>query len=482
MILYVTLLTSCDIILLLQLEKMAPGKQFDDLPNEILLKIFSYLSIEDLSLSTYNVSMHWREVSQDNKLWKNAVFSPRKEMSDKEIVKYLENMPALKSYSATRKTTNIVTDTLCRCCRNIKSIGLHTSHNMTVSVIQKIIHHFPHIESLKVPLPSPMPLQQLKFCEVIGQCQSLRSLSLTPNPENELPMYEGVLVPISDGCPSLQHIHLDYCYDIHEDINNLLEKKRHQLLSFSCIIYVTKDTAEHVSECAKLQHLEIVNLNNDVLYDDIKSLIKLTHLKYFAFRFCSEDVVNNLPMFFQSGSFSQIVHLDLSESYFINDITVITVCENCPQLQHLNLSGSQSLQNEGLRYIGKCIHLDHLDLSVCMDLTDGSMEYVGAGCHNLKTLDISGCYKMTDKMIEHVVKCTDLQVLKFNYSDLTGSNFHLISTHLQHLAELHLENCKCLDEVYIDELHKEMAHLKIIVARRCKEPYLDPEEAVLLLD
>jgi hypothetical protein len=117
-----------------------------------------------------------------------------------------------------------------------------------------------------------------------------------------------------------------------------------------------------------------------------------------------------------------------------------------------------------------------------MDLTDGSMEYVGAGCHNLKTLDISACYKMTDKAIEYIVKCQNLQVLKFNYNDLTGSNFHLISTHLQHLDELHLENCKYLNELYIDELHKKMVHLKIIVARRCKEPYLDPEEAVLLLD
>jgi hypothetical protein len=117
-----------------------------------------------------------------------------------------------------------------------------------------------------------------------------------------------------------------------------------------------------------------------------------------------------------------------------------------------------------------------------MDLTNGSMEYVGAGCHSLKKLDISGYYKMTDKVIEHTVKCKELQDLKFNYSDLTGLNFHLISCHLQHLAELHLENCMYLNEVYVDELHKEMINLKMIVIRQCKEPHLDPEEAVLLLD
>jgi F-box/leucine-rich repeat protein 2/20 len=461
---------------------MASGKQFDDLPNEVLLKIFTYLNIEELVVSTQNVCMRWREVSRDNKLWKNAVFNPRKEITDKEVAKYLESMPALRSYSATRRTGNIVIDALCKSCRNIRSIDLHYSHNMNIPLIQKIIQHFPHIESLRVPLPYHMLLEELiKFAELIGQCQSLRSLSLDGNAMCNVVM-EGVLIPIADGCPSLQHIHLGYHGHLHEDILNLLQRKRYQLLSFSCEMSVTKNMAEHISACTSLQHLEIANYNDHLLYDDIQSLIKLKNLKYFAFRCCSEDVVNNLPMFFLSGSLSQIVHLDLSESYYISDITVTAIFDSCPQLQHLNISGSQSLQNEGLRYIGKCSHLQYLDLSMCMDLTDSSMEYVGAGCCNLKKLDISGCYKMTDKAIEHVVKCKELQVLKFNYNDLTGSSFHLISTHLQRLSELHLENCKYLNEVYVDELHKEMMHLKIIVARRCKEAYLDPEEAVLLLD
>lgn len=461
---------------------MASGKKIDDLPNEILLKVFTYLSIGELAMSVQYVSERWREVSQDDKLWRNAVFSPRKDVTDEEIVKYLENMPALTSYSATRKTSNIVIDTLYECCRNVKRIDLHPSHCMTVSLMQKIVQHFPQIESLKVLLPYPVFLEQLKVAELIGRCQSLKSLSLVGSCQHSALVYEGVLTPIAEGCPSLQHVHLGDCGPITEDIQNLLGRKRHKLVSFSCKIYVTKDIAEYISECTKLQHLDIENYNDGLSYDDIQSLIKLTGLRSFAFRFCSEDVMNNLPMFFRSGSFSQLVHLDLSESYYINDILMNSVFENCPQLRYLNISGGQSLQNDGLRYIGRCSRLEHLDLSVCMDLTDGSMKYVGAGCHNLKKLDISACYKMTDKAIEYIVKCQNLQVLKFNYNDLTGSNFHLISTHLQHLDELHLENCKYLNELYIDELHKKMAHLKIIVARRCKEPYLDPEEAVLLLD
>jgi hypothetical protein len=77
---------------------------------------------------------------------------------------------------------------------------------------------------------------------------------------------------------------------------------------------VTKNIAEHISECTKFQHLDIENYDDGLSYDDIQSVIKLTGLRYGAFHFCSEDIINNLPMFVVSGSFSQLVHLDLSES------------------------------------------------------------------------------------------------------------------------------------------------------------------------
>jgi hypothetical protein len=124
-------------------------EQFDDLPYEILLKIFLYLSNEDLSLSTQNVSMCCRAVSQHNKLWRNAVFNPRKEITDIEIVKYLENMSALKSYSAMRETANIVIDTSCRSCRNIQGVELHTSYSMEAHFCRKYYTTFYILSHLK---------------------------------------------------------------------------------------------------------------------------------------------------------------------------------------------------------------------------------------------------------------------------------------------------------------------------------------------
>jgi hypothetical protein len=71
------------------------------------------------------------------------------------------------------------------------------------------------------------------------------------------------------------------------------------------------------------------------------------------------------------------------------------------------------------------------------------MEYVSAGCHNLEVLDVSECHQKTDLVIKHVVKCTDLKVLKINFSThITGSKLYLISLYLPHFAELQLKNCR----------------------------------------
>jgi hypothetical protein len=49
----------------------------DKLPYEMLLMIFSYLSIYDLSLSIRNVCIRWRKVSENSKIWGKLAYFPQ---------------------------------------------------------------------------------------------------------------------------------------------------------------------------------------------------------------------------------------------------------------------------------------------------------------------------------------------------------------------------------------------------------------------
>jgi hypothetical protein len=78
---------------------------FDELPNEMLLKIFSYLSMYDISLSVRNVCTRWRAVSEDDEIWKNRVYSPHESTPKEEIICMLKNMPALNNFNTLECTS-----------------------------------------------------------------------------------------------------------------------------------------------------------------------------------------------------------------------------------------------------------------------------------------------------------------------------------------------------------------------------------------
>ena len=460
---------------------MTSSKCFDDLPNEILLKIFSYLNFEDLAFSIQDVSLRWRLLSQDELLWRDVVFCPDKDLTEEQIINKIKKMPALKSFCSAQNTSPFVLQYLCKWCKKITSIDLDLHQCMEPALFESILNAFPNIETLKLPLPTGSVMEEMKSVKLMAQCKTLETLTLKWNRGNIFTIADFVITELVHGCPALKHLDCGNFEIVDERFFDFLEMKKDQLLSLVCTIEVTKKFSEKLSKCSKLQSLNIINLDATMCYGDIEPLTKLKTLQRFELNFSSDCIMDELPLFFLSGSFSKIVHLNLSNSYHMNDEIVHSICKNCPLLKYFAISGSQSLQDEGLKFIGYCKHLEHLDVSMSMALSDGSMEYVGDGCSNLKHLIISGCYKMTDNVIQHIVKCKQLKVLKFNYNDLTGSSFHLINSHLHSLVEFHIENCKHLNGGFIQELHKNMPHLKIVIARRYK-PQLNYEESAIILN
>ena len=67
----------------------ASEKYFDDLPNEIIIKIFSYLDLDDL-VSVSDVNSHWKELSQVNTIWKDIIYKPKPKITDTEKIHVIQ--------------------------------------------------------------------------------------------------------------------------------------------------------------------------------------------------------------------------------------------------------------------------------------------------------------------------------------------------------------------------------------------------------
>jgi hypothetical protein len=373
---------------------MASRKCITDLPDELLLKIFSNLNIEDLAMSVQHVNSHWKTVAQDGSLWKNQTFSPECKMTSKKMARLLRNMPALQAFCPNGGiNTKLIVDTMCKYCRDIRRIKFQYYQNLSNSRLQAILENLPHIEYLSIPFPEET--DQICFAHLVAQFQKLTTLSFT---DHYFPTVEdGVLRAIADGCPSLQCLEMGLSEFSIQDVEYFLEKKGQQLLSFSSRAYISTTAHRLLTECVNLECL-VYEIWNDVPSTYIQSLSKLSKMRNLTLIGFTEDEAQNLSSIFKNQSMSKLITLTL---YCCDDLSLNVILINCPQLQSITLQGYE-LTDYGFQYIGTCKNLQFLDIAHCSLITDKSMEYVGAGCPNLSHLNVAHCSQLTNKATEYV--------------------------------------------------------------------------------
>ncbi|XP_069675548.1 F-box/LRR-repeat protein 14-like isoform X8 [Periplaneta americana] len=461
--------------------RMACGRSFADMPDELLLEIFSNLNNEDLAMSVRHVNCHWREVSQDDALWKNRIFSPEFEMRDEEISRRLKNMPALRALVLQRGTnTRILVRDLCSSCKDIVHLEFKYSHKISNAKMKCIVKNLPNIVNLSIPLPRQH--HQLEFASFLGQFQKLTTLGFTDKYFHSV--VDGVLKAIADGCPCLQNINLGRYKFSDEDMKYFLERKGPHLLSFTASCEFSVSAHRLLCECSKLEHLCYdINYSEDIQRTDMVLLSKLTMLQHLTLSFFRENQTRGIPSIFHKHSLSKLVALRIEycdglepdvllncsqiKSLGVSGLEVIDDCfqhiGKCIKLEYLDISGCESITDKALEYIGAgCSRVQHLDVGNCYGLTDKGIEYICSGCKKLRYLDIRSCYSMTDAVFDHIIKINELNILKIKWNDhLKGTNFKLMPSHLFNLKEFDIEGCDFLESDLLDKLQTEMPLLKI---------------------
>jgi F-box domain. len=128
---------------------MVPTNTIDAFPDEILLEIFSYCSVQDLVLSVQHVNRRWRGVSQDPKLWKDLVFRPGKGTDEELIRSVLEQAPMLRYLVLSHEVdASLLTESLCKGCKDLVKLQFSSNQKVATSVIKTLHRHFPDIECL----------------------------------------------------------------------------------------------------------------------------------------------------------------------------------------------------------------------------------------------------------------------------------------------------------------------------------------------
>lgn len=93
-----------------------------------------------------------------------------------------------------------------------------------------------------------------------------------------------------------------------------------------------------------------------------------------------------------------------SIGHFVRDEEVMKICHKFrPLLCHLNLKGCVRLSSDGLKAIGYCQNLQDLNLSEAQGINEDVVQSIGKGCKGLLYLNLSYCY-VTDSILRILFK------------------------------------------------------------------------------
>nr|CAD7406613.1 unnamed protein product [Timema poppensis] len=383
---------------ILKMEQNLSTPTFEILPIEIIDKIFSYLSPEDLARSVQYVCRKWHQITFNYSLWKNVVFKPDKSISDCEIMEFLHQVPMLRQFAPQRRVRfGHILDVLCRECPDIRSLVLDKRQRVTAQHLTKIRHHFPELQNLCAGFEENVA----KACvDVISSFSHLKTLRLNTDYLNKPRAFR----PIINHCQLLEHLDLGHYFPANDvsqkDIIYLLRKMKHQLVSLSVTCSeLTQEIAQNLINCTKLRELSIYHIIilSDVKLSEIRHLgnLKSLSLPYLGGGRCE------LKQLYRPGTWPKLVKLDLTFCVFFGNEDLRDILEFSPNLEELNLYGCETITDDGLELVYKCPQLRRLNVAYCYGLTDISINYI-TSCSKLTYLNLQWCIFMTDFIFRSV--------------------------------------------------------------------------------
>ncbi|XP_075219975.1 F-box and leucine-rich repeat protein 13-like [Lycorma delicatula] len=281
-----------------------------NLPNELLLKIFSYLDVFDVAFSVSNVCQLWNNLSYDPILWNSFILICDKYMDLNYIIDdVLPKMFLLRRVQLQWRTdTDVIINKLIECCKNIKELEFICCGYLSDDTIKQLSINYPNLISLNLGKCWRFPDKCYKDVVLFNNLINL-SVSHCFN-------LNGVLLrQISDRCLKLTTLNIDYIRGISEDdILYFITPRISNLISLTLFgDCLTDRILFEISKCKRLKTLHISSCQNisdiglNLILSNMHTLTSLTLRKTVKF-----TTANLAHFFFKSSTCMKLTHLYIS--------------------------------------------------------------------------------------------------------------------------------------------------------------------------
>lgn len=389
--------------------------EFSDLPDEVLLKILSFLTplLQDLS-SISSVNSTFYRLCKDITLWKILKFPPTN-CSDLSMAhNRFTNIITMYSSSTTIDISGCwdkVTDSYLKIigtnCHEASVLNCNRCYQITDFGLKFIADGCKNLRALSINACCEITCQAVSY--VAQQCTKLEALNMSdcvglwrdPHKMRTIPTHCSRLKHFNaSGSQRSRGIVVDldmkqfatHCHDL-----------RHLNIRSS---QITDNGLRYIAQyCKSLEYLNVGHCN--VTDHGLKN--PFNHLKSVDLTGCWHVTDNGIKSLVTNNP--HLESIVLCWCFRVSDFAIGCIAEVCRSLRDLNISHCFTVTNKGImQIVHKCRLLRSLNLKGVFLVSDDTVRHLAEQCTlTLKEVDLDGCTRVTSAAVQFVANtCPNL--------------------------------------------------------------------------
>ena len=392
-----------------------------ELPDSIILKIFEFLSQDDLRMSVRDVCLSWQNLYKDPSLWRMIDLSTAPEIvNDDMLTQILTEAGTFIQYLNLDKCEEITGVSFLQPDVEFPVLkGLNLSlTEVDDEIMRQITARFPGINDLNV-----VDCLMIKdLISIINSLPSLKSLSFSMEEGGDIGSLS-ILLSRQTSLQKLEIIDTFIMRDVHLEM--IVENLNLTHLSLSGCCNVGDEGIFNVAKC--LSQLRSLNISETAITDKgIKVLAQsCPFLEEVNTSICGNitdiglaDVTRfclNLTRLYVNTSQSNMANL--------TDVGLTDIAINCKRLRVLSMCSCPQASEKGIRQLAlNCPELEVLDVSQCLAITDPALFALASRSKYLRVFKAAGCLQLTAG--------------KFQNLDPKSVTFFHVYRHFWHIREI----------------------------------------------
>lgn len=378
--------------------KSAAGlNSLNDLPEDMLILILSYLSTIDLCRAS-GVCQKWQTLCWDPMLWSNINIT---NYQDSDINKVLRNLLAKLAMD---------TQGYCITVHTIKLSGCELLSDKGLGFIARFC-----IDLEDLDVSGCCCITSKGLHDILLNCHTLTHLDTSG-----CTCVNSISAPVANGF-GLGH-HGSFLQLRHLDISD-------------CVAFDDLGLRVVGLSCGLLESLYLRRCNR-ITDVGIKHIAQhCSHIKELSVSDCYK--VRDFSLKEIAKNSANLKYLSVAKCP-VTDTGMKYIGKQCVKLKYLNVRGCEAVSDVGITHIVQnCLKLRSLDAGKC-DITDNGLHIIGIHCPQLKKLSIRGCDRVTDTGVKTIAaQCCSIQYLNLQECNLSYGTFMYIREHCKNCVIEH---------------------------------------------